>query len=77
MPRLDNQFDGSFHFIIYCHVGKFRHAAYMDAIETEIASCQDKSFHGLIHRSCTDRLDFCPVMFANDASNGASDRGCP
>ena len=44
----------------------------MDAIETEIASGQHKSFHSLIDSSRTDRLHFGAVMFAYDARNSAS-----
>ena len=49
----------------------------MDAIEPEITGCQDKSFYGLVDRSCADRLDFCAMMFAHNTCNGASNSRRP
>jgi hypothetical protein len=48
----------------------------MDAIEPEKAGGYDKSFHGLIDRSRTDRLYFRTVMFTNHARNGAGNCSC-
>ena len=54
--RFDSQFDSSSHLIFNRRISEFRHKAYLDAIETEVAGCQDERVHSLIDRSRTDRL---------------------
>ena len=76
-PRFNNQLDGSSHFIFDGYLREFRHEAYMDPIEPEIAGCYNKSLHGLVDRPRANSLKFRPVMFADHARNSASYSRCP
>ena len=72
--RFNDQFDGSFHLILDCHIREFGHAVYMDPILPEISGGQNKGFYSLIDSSRTDRLHFSPLMVSNHAGNGGCTR---